>query len=143
MYSSYFVGRYVEEELTILKTKEITHGVVELRSDNILTFRPELATFKEYDLQVLKDLLKVFIDITDGTPRPYMCDNRYITGIVTREELAYINKHFGSFATKVAAITHSQLMKVLLNQYNSIFKPKVKVKLFASEDEAVEWLLRD
>jgi hypothetical protein len=133
----------MEEELTILKMKEIAHGVIELRSDNILTFRPDVSSFKEYDLQVLEDLLEEFIDITDGTPRPYMCDNTYVTGIVNKEEQAYMNKYFGSFATKAAMITHSPIIKVLLNGYNSFFKPKIKLKLFTSEDEAVKWLLRN
>jgi hypothetical protein len=143
MYLCYFVYMYVQGELTILKVKEITHGLVELRSDNILTFRPDVSSFKEYDLQVLEELLEVFIDITDGIPRPYMVDNSYVTGIVSKEEQAYMNKHFGRFATKAAMIAYSPIIKVIVNGYNSIFKPEVKLKLFTSEDEAVKWLLRD
>ena len=131
----------MKEQVTILKMKEIRHGLIELRCDNILTFRPDVASFKNYNLQVLEDLLQAFNEITDGTPRPYMVDNRYLTGIVSKEEQAYMNKHFGSFATKAAMITHSPIIKVLLNSYNSVFKPKVQLKLFTSENEAVKWLL--
>jgi hypothetical protein len=141
MNSCYFVDISMKEPLTILKVKKISHGLIELRCDNILTFRPDVASFKNYDLQVLQDLLEAFIEITDGTPRPYMCDNRYVTGIVNKEEQAYMNKHFGSFATKAAMITHSPIIKVLLNSYNYVFKPKIQLKLFISEDEAVKWLL--
>lgn len=133
----------MKEEITILKMKKITHGVIELRSDNILTFRPDVATFKEYNLQVLSDLLEAFIDISDGIPRPYMCDNSHITGIVNKEEKEYINEHFGAFATEAAMITNSPIMRVLVNGYHSVFKPKVRIKLFTTEDEAVSWLLRD
>jgi hypothetical protein len=132
----------MEQGLTILKEKVISHGVIELRSDNILTFRPDLATFKEYNLQVLEDLLDSFISVTDGIPRPYLCDNRHITGIVNKEEQAYMNEHFGSFATEAAMITHSPIIRFLLNGYNSVFKPKVKIRLFTSEEDAVQWLLR-
>jgi len=131
----------MKETLTILKVKEISHGLIELRSDNILTFRPDVTSFKNYDLQILQELLEEFIEITDGIPRPYLCDNTYVTGIVNKEEQAYINKHFGSFATKAAMLTNSPLIKVLLNSYNSVFKPKVQLKLFTSEEEAVQWLL--
>ncbi len=131
----------MKAELEILKERETSHGVVELRSDNILAFRPDLTSFKEYDLQVLEDLLEVFIEISDGIPRPYLCDNRHITGIINRDEQAYINEHFESFATRAAMITHSNLIRVLLNGYNSIFKPKVELKLFGSEKDAVKWLL--
>jgi len=131
----------MEQEIEILKVKNISHGVVELRSDNILTFRPDVATFKNYNLDVLEELLEVFVEITDGRPRPYLCDNRYVTGIVNKEEQAYMNKHFGNFATKAAMITDSALIKILVNSYNSVFKPKVQLKLFGTEDKAVDWLL--
>ena len=133
----------MEESLTILKVKEITHGVIELRSDNILTFRPDLVTFKDYDLQVFEDLLEVFVDIIDGTPRLYLCDNTYVTGMVNKEALAFMNEHFDTFATKAAMITHSQVTKLVLNGYNAVFKPKITFKLFTSEKQAVKWLLKD
>lgn len=128
-------------DFKILTRERITHGVVELRSDNILVFRPDIASFKEYNLQVLEELHEVFVRITDGVPRPYLCDNRYITGIVNKEEQAYINQYFGDFATHAALITHSGIVRILVNGYNSIFKPKVEVRLFKSESDAVTWLL--
>ncbi len=133
----------MKEELAILREMKITHGMIELRSDNILTFRPDIVTFKDYDLEVFKDLLEAFLDITDGTPRLYLCDNTYVTGFVNKEALAFMNEHFESFATKAAMITHSQVTKIVLNGYNSIFKPKVTFKLFTSEEQALKWLLQD
>ncbi len=131
----------MEENSTILKEKEIKYGVIELRSDNILTFRPDIATFKDYDIDVFKDLLEVFIDITDGKPRLYMCDNTYVTGIVNKEALEYMNEHFDCFATKAAMITKSPVTRIIVNGYNTIFNPKVKFKMFTSEEGAVKWLL--
>lgn len=141
--SPYIVRRYMEVELAIVKVKEITHGVVELRSDNILVFRPDVSTFKDYNLKVLADLVEVFLEITEGTPRPYLVDNRYITGIVNKEEQAFVNAHFERFATKGAMITHSPIIKVLLNSYTAVFKPKIELKLFTTEEAAVKWLLRE
>ena len=133
----------MSDKVEIIKCTEIPYGRVELRSDNILTFRPDISVFKEYNMPILKELLETFSEVTEGKPRPYLCDNRYITGIVSREEQAYMNKHFGEFATKAAMITQSPIIKVMLNSYNSIFKPKVELKLFTAEDKAVEWLLID
>lgn len=133
----------MEDVLEILKTKQTVHGMIELRSDNILYFKPDVATFKEYNLQILKELMIEFLEITDGIPRPYLVDNSYITGIINKEEQAYINTNFGRFATRGAMITNSNLIRVMLNSYNIIFKPKVELKLFKNEEKAVEWLLSD
>ena len=138
--------QYCLEELAtyeVLKERKIEHGLIQLRSDNVLVFRPDVHTFKEYTLDVLKDLRDNYIDITDGVPRPYMADNRHITGIVTKEEKEYINKHAGDFATKMALLTHQPVMNVILNAYITVFKPKVNVKLFKREEDAIEWLTDD
>ena len=132
----------MNEVLEIVKVKKIAHGVVELRSDNILVFRPDVGTFKDYNLQVLAELHEVFVEVTEGIPRLYLCDNRYVTGIVDKEEQIFINKHFGDFATRAAMITHSSLLKMLVNSYTTIFKPKVEIKLFKTEQDAVKWLLK-
>ncbi|MFT5602407.1 MAG: hypothetical protein ACI9N1_002660 [Flavobacteriales bacterium] len=129
------------EKVEIIKFIELPFGMVELRSDNILAFRPEIGIFKEYNIEILKVLLNAFVEITDGIPRPYLCDNRYITGIVNREEQAYINKYFDQFATKSAMITQSSVVKIIVNSYNSIFKPKIEMRLFSSEESATKWLL--
>jgi len=129
-----------KSHLIVLKEKKSPHGIIELRSDNILVFRPDVGTFKDYNLKVLKDLRDDFIEITEGVPRPYMCDNRHITGLISKEEKEYINKHNCDFATHMAIITHSPIMNVLVNTYNAVFNPKIKVKLFKTESEAVEWL---
>ncbi|MCH2231373.1 MAG: hypothetical protein MK078_01600 [Crocinitomicaceae bacterium] len=126
----------------VVKQVSIEHGIVELRSDNILVFRPDVATFKEYTMPILEDLLEAFIEITDGVPRPNMCDNRYITGIVSKEEQKYTNAYFEKFATKMGMITHSAPVRILVNSYTRIFKPKVPIRLFKTEEAAVKWLTK-
>lgn len=129
-------------EIEILKSKKTTHGLIELRSDNILVFRPDLRTFKQYDLQVLQDLKQDFIELTEGVPRPYMCDNRHVSILVNSEEKAYINENFTEFATHLAMITQSPLMNIMMNSFNRVFKPKFDFKLFKSEEDAIVWLLQ-
>lgn len=133
----------MKEDVTVLKKKEIIHGVVELRSDNILIFRPDIVNFKEFNLDVLNDLLEVFMDITEGIPRPYLCGDTYSAGIVTMEELDFMSKHYPSFATKAAMITHSPVAKVLASTYNSTFDPVVRLDAFTTEENAIKWLLQE
>ena len=127
--------------VTIVKSVTLPYGVAELRSDDIIVFRPDVGVFKEYNIEILTELRDVFIEMNEGTPRPYMCDNRYISGIISKEEQAFVNKHFGDFATKGAMITSSQLIRILIQGYNAFFKPKVELRLFSTEAKAVEWLL--
>lgn len=131
----------MEAEQEFIEVRTTKHGVVELRKDSILVFRPDVATFKEYNFEILGELLEVFIEMTDGVPRPYMCDNRYITGIIGKAEQAYIEQNFPKFATRAAMISNSNLLSIMVNSYNVFFKPKVPLKLFSNEQDAVKWLL--
>lgn len=130
-------------QVEILKSVTLPYGVAELRSDNIIAFRPDIAVFKEYNFEILTELKDIFIEMNEGTPRPYLCDNRYISGIISKEEQAYINKHFGDFATKGAMISHSQLLRFMLLGYNAFFKPKIELRVFNSESKAIDWLLKN
>lgn len=124
----------------IVKSKELSFGLVELRSDNILTFRPNLSVFKDFNLSVLDELLKVFLEVTDGVPRPYFCDNRFVLGIVNREEMIYMNQHFEKFATACGIVTSTPISELSIDTFNSDFDSKVKVKSFLTEEEAINWL---
>ena len=104
-------------------------------------FRPNVATFKQYDLEVLQDLLVDFVEITGGVPRPYMCDNRHVSVLVNKEEKKFMSEHFEELATEFAMISSSSIMRVLLNSYYITFKPKMKMKLFRDEASAAAWLL--
>lgn len=126
----------------ILRTIEIPHGRVELRSDEIITFRPNLGVFKEYNLEVLRDLTAALVEISEGKPKPYLSDNRYITGFMGKKEQKFINENIAKFATRSAIITKSPLVRILVNSYHSVFKPIVDVRIFSNEEDAVKWLLR-
>lgn len=133
----------MNNKVTILKSQKLPYGTAELRSDNILVFRPDVGRTTEVNIAMLKELHTVFTQITDGQPRPYLSDNRCITGIVNREEQAFMTEHFHEFASIAAILTKSPIMRVILNSFNAIFKPKIKIRLFTNEESAVEWLLKN
>lgn len=132
----------MSESFKVVKCREIEHGVVELRSDNILVFRPDIHRFKEYDLEILKELLVVFLEITEGVPRPYLCDNSFVPGMIGRREQKYISETIEQFASSCAMITRSSFIRAVLNGFNAIFKPNINIRIFNTEEEAVNWLLQ-
>lgn len=134
------VSTILENDIEIIKEAELPYARVELRSDDILAFRPDIKVFSNYTIPILEEMLEVFKEITEGQPKPYFCDNRYITGIVNKEEKEFINKHFGEFALCTAMVSDSTILKVILNSYNAIYKPDIEIRIFSSEDPAINWL---
>lgn len=132
----------MSESLKVVKCVELEYGIVELRSDNILVFRPDIYRFKEYDMEILEELLEVFLEVTEGTPRPYLCDNSFVPGLIGRKEQKFISETIEQFASSCAMITRSSFIRAVLNGFNAIFKPNINIRIFNTEEEAVNWLLQ-
>ena len=129
------------EKVKILKSEQLSVGKAELRSDGILTFEPDPALMKDYTLSILKEMLDVFTEMTDGTPCPYFCDNRYVLGLFLKEEKEFMAKHFHEFATVFAMTERSPVTRLIANSFVKIQKPKIEIKMFKEKDDAIAWLL--
>ena len=129
----------MSETFTILKSVELDYGVAELRSDNILTFEPN-HLLKDYTVPILKELLSAFIEITEGKPRLYYCNNSYILSMLSKEEQDFVNKHFLEFATAFAMLEGSPITRLITNSFISAYKPIIPVKMFKRKEDAITWL---
>lgn len=129
----------MEKPVEILKSVELDFGVIELRSDNILTFDPN-EKLEVYTLDILKVMITEFKTITNGTPRLYLCDNSKINSGIGSKEKEFVNKHTHEFATAFAMVENSALIRFLVHSYNHLYKPIVPVKMFKKKEDAIAWL---
>ncbi len=130
----------MNEEFKILRVIELSFGVAELRSDEILTFVPN-DNFESYTVDVLKDMLATFLQITNNTPHLYFCDNSNIKNPqVSSEAKAYMNDHFHKFALACAMTEDSAITRFAAHTFMYLYKPKIPIKLFKTKNEAISWL---
>lgn len=128
--------------VNIVKSVTLDYGVLELRSDNILKFTPDIVTFKNFSIPIFKEMHEVCMEITEGIPRPYLADVRYITGILSHEEKVFVRNTFSDFASKSAFLSETALFRMIFNSYMAIHNSDIPMKLFKKEKDAVAWLLK-
>lgn len=122
----------------VKKDIALAFGRVTLEDEGILRFiaEPSLQTIS---LSQLKELLHVFIEITEGKPRPFFSDNTNMKTL-GHQKRKYIGDNLHLFAVASAAKENSTTVRFIGNAINHLFTPKVPMRMFKSEDAAIEWL---
>lgn len=99
-----------------------------------------LPEIPRHNLEVAQENMAAIAKFAAGEPRPVLIDMRAMLGI-DREARAYYAKGGGMrVATAVALLTGSPVSQVIANFLISLNRPRVPVRLFTSEDEAITWL---
>ena len=128
----------MENEVRIVKSVDLGFGMIELRSDNILTFVPvksaETVTLKE-----LKQMLDTLVELSAGTPRLFYTDNTHLTSLGYSER-QFIGKNLHRFATASGVKEDSAITRYIGHTIQSMFPPKVPMRMFSAKDDAFEWL---
>ena len=126
-------------EKKIIQSVELDFGIAELRSDNILSFNPN-KDLGIYNLKQLQEMLVVFKKMTNGKPLPYYSDNRSLTGVFGSEEKVFMSNYFHEFATAFAMTESSALTRFLAHSFMYINRPRIPIKMFKKENDAINWL---
>ncbi len=121
----------------IVRTKELPFGIVTLREDDILTFKPSNA--RTINLEELQLLLDTFIEITEGKRRKFLSDNRGYE-YLGYSERKFIGDNLHKFALASAIIENNAFVRFIGNTIKTFFAPKVPMEMFNTEEDAVEWL---
>lgn len=129
----------LEENITILKSTTTKYGVIELRSDNILTYHPNRDR-TQFTLKELKEIVIIFKEITAGKPTLYYCDISHMSDDTNSESKAYMKETLHLFASACAVHTKSSITIFFANIFLHLYKPKVQSKLFNDEESAIKWL---
>ncbi|MCB0381537.1 MAG: hypothetical protein KDD24_09790 [Flavobacteriales bacterium] len=124
--------------VTALKTIQLDFGTIELRSDNIISFEPieGLTTFTMDQLTVM---LNVFLEISEGEPRPYFSNNYNLKSLGGKERI-YITENFHRFACAFAMTENSAVTRFITHTFMAISRPQIPVKMFKEKEPAYAWL---
>lgn len=129
-----------KKNIHIIKSTKLEFGMVELRSDAVLTFVPN-EKFTAYSVPVLEKMLVAFKDITNGVPHLYFCDNTQIDNPnLTSEGKSFMTNHFHEFATHFAMTEDSAINRFVAHTFIYLYKPKVPIKMFKKKEDAINWL---
>lgn len=117
----------------------LDHGTVVLTPENILCFNPN-GNLPGYNLNQLKKMLEAFKKITKGKRYPYYSDNTQLEGKFTSEAKIFMSNHFHEFATAFAMKEDSPLIRYVTHTFIYLNKPKIPIRMFKTEKEAINWL---
>ena len=120
------------------KVIELDFGSVVLSENGILSFvaAPALETIT---LAQLETLLGVLVEITEGKPRPFFSNNSQMKSLGHKER-KYIGDNLHLFATASAVKETSTSVRFIGLAINHLFRPKVPMQMFKTEQSAFEWL---
>lgn len=130
-----------EENAEILKSEQVSIGKAELRADGILTFEPDPALIGDYTMPILEEMLEAILKITDGVPRPFYVDNRYVLAMLNQKERDFLEAHFERFATAAAMTESSPVTRMIGNTFFRLKKPHMPFRIFKEKEPAIKWLL--
>lgn len=128
----------MSEEITIIRTEKCSVGTITLRSDKILMFKP-FDGINTCNVKELEEMYTIFMDITKGIPHPFYSDNSNIKSFGS-EERAYVCANFHHFAIASAIKENSAIVRFITSYMVYLNKPKIPLKLFKTENDAVVWL---
>lgn len=127
------------DKINIIESIQLDFGLIELRSDEILTFIPK-ESISTFNLDQVKELLAALKKITAGIPKPYYTDNSNLNSSLESEIKTFISNHFHEFATMCAMKENSAITRFIPHTFVHLNKPKIPIKMFKTEKEAIHWL---
>lgn len=116
---------------------ELDFGTIHFRSDDILAFYPN-EDILTINMEQLKIMLETLIKITDGKPKPFFSNNRTLKHLGYKER-QYIGENIHLFASASAVIS-TPIVKFIGHTITHLFKPKIPMAFFTTEEEAIKWL---
>lgn len=128
----------IQSEVTALKSIKLDFGVIELRSDNIISFEP-IDSFTTFTMHQLTEMLNVFLEISEGTPRPYFSNNYNLDSLGSKERI-FITENFHRFACAFAMTENSAITRFITHTFMSLSRPTIPVKMFKEKEDAYAWL---
>lgn len=119
-----------------LKTIELSTSTFILKSDGIVYSNPNPSFDGKIDLLKAMESVNAMKEICNGEPKPllaFMDDHE-----ITDEARKYFLDHV--YVSCAALIANSFIARMMANLIMNFKKPPVPVKLFRTEEEAIQWI---
>ncbi|MFW9993408.1 MAG: hypothetical protein ACFFD4_15295 [Candidatus Odinarchaeota archaeon] len=94
----------------------------------------------EMKLEDAQETIEIIAKIAAGQKIPVLIDNKLIKSAAREARSYFSGKEAEKVTLATAIITGFPLSKMIANLYFRASKPPFPVKLFTSEDRAIEWL---
>jgi len=123
-----------------MKTEELYSATITFNTNRIL-----LVKFKdgvEVDIEELKRLVNVSLELVAGTPFYLLIDARNILSSIDHEARDYFSKHkeYNDLNIAQAIVVNNTPIRLLANFYLRFYKHQNPVKIFNSIENAESWL---
>ncbi len=126
------------KEIKTIKDIECSTGVITLRSDKILTYK-SFEHITTCNMEQAKEMLDIFIKLTNGVPHLFFFDNTNMTKLGPEERI-FVTDTLHQFAIANAIKENSPLTRFVTHAMMYLNKPQVPIKMFKTEESAINWL---
>ena len=122
----------------IIQIGKCSTGDIILRNDNILMLKP-FDHKSTVNIDELKEMYNIFMELTKGIPHLYYSDNTNLKSFGSEERI-YVSSNFHHFASACAVKENSAITRFIGHSMIYLNKPKIPLKMFKTEDNAINWL---
>lgn len=91
-------------------------------------------------LEDAHESMVAYLKINEGKSRPLFVDTKTMNSLAREARHYYASDEAAEVASAVAIIVGSPVSRVLGNFYLGLSNPRLPTRLFALEDEALDWL---
>jgi hypothetical protein len=125
-------------KINILKEQKCSVGIITLRDDRVLTFKP-FEGVTTVNLDDVKEMYSIFMELTKGVPHLYYSDNTNLKSL-GREERIYVSTRIHNFASAMAIKENSAIVRFITHTMVHLTNPEISIKMFKTEESAINWL---
>jgi hypothetical protein len=98
---------------------------------------------EQIDLPYAKNVVETRLKVSGGKSYPVMVDLNKVKGVCKEARAFLAGKEASDLISSSALLGTGELIRMLVNFYLFINKPKVPIRLFNNQSAALEWLQKN
>ena len=125
----------MSEAPAIIKTR-----IASVWLDNDGIIRSVLVPHAEVTLEGAEETAAAYQQVSQGIPRPLLTDSRLVKSVDRPSRIYGTSDAVASVVSALAVLIASPVSRIVGNFFLRVNKPPYPMRLFTSEEEAIEWL---